>query len=103
MKGDKTMARKPMVTRTITTTEVTCMSLDITQGESLTQVLVLPRTYKDEKKLIKMLQETFNTDDIKVVAIIDKKEVETLYGMEEQKFISNAQILDPTTHKPINN
>lgn len=95
------MARKPMVTRTITTTKVSVMCLDITQGETFTETMILPRTYADEKKLLKVVQETFNTDDKKAVHIVAKEEIETLYGMSEQDFINNATILDKENRKPI--
>ena len=96
------MARKPMVTRTIVTTKVNVLCLDIKSAEPFNQVIALPRTYKDEKKLLKKVEEVVNTDDVKAVHVVDKEEVETLYGMTEQDFITNATILDPTTRKALN-
>ena len=95
------MARKPMVTRTIVTTKVNVLCLDIQSAEPFNKVVTLPRTYKDEKKLLKKVEEVVNTDDVKAVHVVDKEEVETLYGMTEQDFITNATILDPTTRKEI--
>ena len=95
------MARKPMVTRTIVTTKVNVLCLDIQSAEPFNKEVILPRTYKDEKKLLKKVEEIVNTEDIKAVHIVDKSEVETLYGMEEQDFINNAEILDPETRKVI--
>ena len=95
------MARKPMVTRTIVTTRVNVLCLDIQSAEPFNKVVTLPRTYKDEKKLLKKVEEVINTDDVKAVHVVDKKEVETLYGMTEQDFITNATILDPDTRKEI--
>ena len=100
-KENKTMARKPMVTRTIVITKVNVLCLDIQSAEPFNKVVTLPRTYKDEKKLLKKVEEVVNTDDIKAVHIVDKEEVETLYGMTEQDFITNATILDPATRKEI--
>ena len=93
------MARKPMVTRTIVTTKVNVLCLDIKSAEPFNKVVTLPRTYKDEKKLLKKVEEVVNTDEVKAVHIVDKEEVETLYGMTEQDFITNAIILDPATRK----
>jgi LytS/YehU family sensor histidine kinase len=93
------MARKPMVTRTIVTTKVNVLCLDIKSSEPFNKVVTLPRTYKDEKMLLKKVEEVVNTDDVKAVHIVDKEEVETLYGMTEQDFITNAKILDPATRK----
>ena len=95
------MARKPMVTRTIVTTKVNVLCLDIQSAEPFNKVVTLPRTYKDEKKLLKKVEDVVNTDDVKVVHIVDKEEVETLYGMTEQDFITNATILDPATRKEL--
>lgn len=95
------MARKPMVTRTIITTKVDVLSMNVTNGEALNSSLVLPRTYKDDEKLLKILKNTYDTDTVKVVHIIDKTEVETLYGMTEEDFILNAKVLDPETRKAI--
>lgn len=95
------MARKPMVTRTIVTTKVNVLCLDINSAEPFNKVVTLPRTYKDEKKLFKKVEEVVNTDVVKAVHVVDKEEVETLYGMTEQVFITNATILDPATRKEL--
>ena len=95
------MARKPMVTRTIITTKVNVLCLNVQDAEPFNQVVTLPRIYKDEKKLLKKVEEVVNTDDVKAVHVVDKEEVETLYGMTEQDFITNATVLDPATRKEI--
>lgn len=95
------MARKPMVTRTITTTEVTVLCMDVVSVEPFNKTVTLPRTYKDDKKLLKVVAELIDNDTTKTVHIVDKKEVETLYGMTEQQFIDNATKLDPTTRKEL--
>ena len=89
------MARAPMVTRTIVTTKATVMCLDVEKGEPFNETYILPRTYKDEKVLMKKVKEMFETDTIKPVHVVDVEEVETLYGMTEQNFILNAEILPP--------
>lgn len=85
--------RKPMVTRTFQTTKATVMCLDIAAGESVTKVLTLPRTYKDDNKLLKACEEAITEENIKAVHVVDTEVIETLYGMEEQKFIENAVVL----------
>lgn len=89
-----------MVTRTIITTKVNVLCLNLETCEPFNKVVVLPRTYKDDKKLMKAL-EHFNTDTEKVVHVVDKEEVETLYGMSEQDFINGAKILDKDTRKEL--
>ena len=95
------MARKPMVTRTITTTQVNVLCLDIVAGEPFNQQVTLPRTYKEDKKLMKAIEEVVNTENVKAVHVVAKEEVETLYGMSEQDFINNAVVLDNETRRPI--
>lgn len=94
------MARKPMVTRTITTTKANVLCMDIQTAEPFNKVVTLPRTYKDDKTLMKKVQEVVETDTVKAVHVVDKKEVETLYGMTEQEFIQKAVVLDPETRRP---
>lgn len=89
------MARVPMVTRTIITTKVNVMCLDIKRGEPCNSSVVVPRTYKDDEKLLKKVKEVLETKTLKPVFIVDKEEIETLYGMTEQEFIEHAKVLPP--------
>lgn len=89
------MARTPMVTRTFVTTKAIIMCLDVEAGEPFNKEVTLPRTYKDEKALLKKVKPLVETDTIKAVHVVDTEEVETLYGMTEQEFIENARILPP--------
>ena len=93
------MARKPMVTRTIITTKCNVLCMELAKAEPFNKEVILPRTYKDDKKLLKRVQELVDNDEVKAVHIVSKEEVETLYGMTEQKFIENSIILDPKTRK----
>lgn len=95
------MARKPMITRTITITQVNVLCLNLTSTEPFNKVVTLPRTYKDNKTLMKKVAELVDNEEEKAVNIVDQKEVETLYGMTEQEFIENAKVLDPETRKEI--
>ena len=87
------MARIPMVTRTIQTTKANVLCLNIVEGEPFNKVVTLPRTYKDEKSLMKMVEKAINTDSAKAVHVVDTMVEETLYGMTEADFIANAKIL----------
>lgn len=93
------MARKPMVTRTIQTTKTDVMCLNVETGNPETKTVILGGTYKDNKNLLKAVKEVIETDAIKAVHIVSTKVNETLYGMTEQKFIENAEILPPRTTK----
>ena len=89
------MARQPMVTRTIITTKVNVMCLDVEHGEPCNHTITVPRTYKDEKALLKKVKSLIETDTLKAVYIVDTEEIETLYGMTEQDFIEHAEVLPP--------
>lgn len=95
------MARKPMVTRTIKTTHVNVLCLNVQTGEPYNESFVLPRTFEDDKKIIKELEKTYNNDERKAVHVVDKEEHETLYGMLETDFIANAQVLPPRDSKEL--
>ena len=96
------MARKPMVTRTIVTTKVNVLCLDIETAEPCNITVSVPRIYKEDKKLFKVIESRIASDyaeSLKPVHIVDKEELETLYGMTEDDFIKSAQVLDPATRQ----
>lgn len=94
------MARTPMVTRTMTITKATVMCLDIEKGEPISREVTLPRTYKDEKSLMKAAQKFFGEGAVKPVHIVSSETVEALYGMSENDFIKYAELL-PTRNAPL--
>lgn len=95
------MARTPMVTRRITITQVNVLCLNTTTAEPFNKLVSFPRTFKDDKALMKKVRESIDTEDVRAVHIVHKEEAEFLYGMEEQLFIKCATILEPKTRKPI--
>lgn len=91
------MARQPQVTRTIITTvaNVTCYNLETKQVEN--RIVKLPRTYRDEKAMMKKIPVVINNPAIKPVHVDDFHVEEVLYGMSEEKFVSQAEILPKRT------
>lgn len=89
------MARTPQVTRTIQTTKVNVLCLNILEGNPFNQTVVLPRTYKDDKAMLKAVEKVINSESVKAVHVVDSVVEETLYGMSEQKFIELATVLPP--------
>lgn len=87
--------REPMVTRTIITTQCNVLCLNLETAEPFNKEVTLPRTYSDEKKLFKMVQQIIDSDTEKAVHIVDTMTIETLYGMTEADFIANADVLPP--------
>lgn len=97
MKGEQTMARTPMVTRTITATRVNVMCLNVQAGEPCNISVTVPRTYKDDDALLKVAKPLIESEnpEVKAVHVVDKEEIETLYGMTEQDFMKYAKVLPP--------
>lgn len=89
------MARVPSVTRTIQTTKCKVLCIDVENERPFTQEVVLPRTYKDERSMLKKLKPMLESETVKVVHVQDFTVESTLYGMTEEEFISVAQVLPP--------
>ena len=90
------MARKRMVTRTIKTAEVEVLCMDIVKAEPCKATVTVPATYKDNADLLKQVAKVIDKDnELKAVSIVKATVTETLYGMDEQKFIEGAEILPP--------
>lgn len=94
------MARVPRVTRTITTTKAIVMCVDVEAGEPFNKEVTVPRTYKDNDSLLKVVKPIIETETVKAVHIVGKTEIETMYGMTEQDFIEHASVLPERTTKP---
>ena len=90
-----------MVTRTITSTKVNVLCLELAKAEPFNKVIELAGTYKDDKALMNAITNTMDTEKEKPVHIVDKEIVDKLYGMSEDEFIKSAQELDPKTRKPL--
>ena len=83
------MARN-MVTRTIISTQVNALCLNLKTAEAFNQDFTLAGTYKSNEKIKKVIEKTFNNDEHIIAQVVDVKELNTLYGMTEQE---NAEIL----------
>ena len=99
-KGEKTM-RKPMVTRTIISTQVIALCVNPQTAETFEQEFTLTGKIADKDKILKKVSKQYSTEDCTIVAIRELKEVNELYGMDEADFIKGAKILDPITRKEI--
>ena len=97
------MARKVMVTRTIKSTLVNVLCLDISTAEPCNKDFTLPGTMVDsegklkEKAVLKIIAEmcSFLNSTLKPVAVVHYEVVEKLYGMDEATFIANSVVLPP--------
>lgn len=93
--------RKPMITRTIISTQVTALCVNPQTAETFEQVFTLTGKIADKGKVLKRVSKWYNTGDCTIVAIRELKEVNELYGMDEADFIKGAKILNPVTRKEI--
>lgn len=110
------MARKAIVTRTITGTEAHVLGLNTETGQPEMKAYILSGTYKketkddsgkvvssttDEVKMLKDIKKLYDTDTFVNVKIQSYSSIEKMYGMYEEDFIAHAMILDPETRKPL--
>ena len=89
------MARERMVTRTISFTEVTVITMNIETVTPQHEVIRIAGVSDNEKVLLNKLKNRYETDLYKIVAITDTKVIEKLYGMSEEEFIEYAKELPP--------
>lgn len=93
------MARARKVTRTISSTKVIVMCVDTETAKVDNYEVEISGVYSDEKKLMKAVTKEVETETLKPVSIVSKEDVETLYGMDEQKFMEMAEVLPPRGKK----
>ena len=84
------MARKRIVSRTITTTTAKCMVCDTKKATVSEKELVLSLKLTAEQAL-KQAQKTYETDTEKIVAVTSVEYNETLYAMPELEFLKYAK------------
>lgn len=92
------MARVRKVTRTIPSTKAIVMCVNTETAVVENYEVEIVGVYSDDKKLMKAVTKEVETETIKPVSIVSKEVVETLYGMDEQKFMEMAEVL-PTRDK----
>ena len=91
------MARQPRITRTIVVTvaNVTCYNIESKEVEN--REVKLPRTYRDDKAMLKKIAAVLNDPSIKPVHVDDFHVEKFLIGMTEEKFIAEGEILPSRT------
>lgn len=94
------MARVPVITRTITTTKVEMLAVNIVSKSTVSVVVILPRTYKDDTAMLKMANKRNENQSIKFVAVIGTPSVESKrWGMTEEEFIDKGREFPPYKSK----
>lgn len=84
--------RKPSVTRTINTLNITVLGMDTVSCEPMTMTFPVYESEapKDEEKLFNYIRKAYETDTFKISAITDKKAVSKTYSMPLNKYIEEA-------------
>ena len=95
------MARKRMVTRTVTGTEAEVKVVVISKDEITNIKVTVGGEFTDNDKLLKAIKKETETDDLKVLSIIGTTKIDKCYGMLESEFIKLAKELDPETRKAL--
>lgn len=85
--------RKPSVTRTISTLNITVAGMDIVSCEPITKTypIYASEAPKDEAKLFNYIRKMYETDSFKISAITEKKAVTKRYTMPLNKYIEEAE------------
>lgn len=85
--------RKPSVTRTISTLNITVLGMDTVSCEPMTLTLPVYESEvpKDEAKLFNYIRKMYETDTFKISAITEKTAVTKTYSMSLSKYIEEAE------------
>ena len=85
--------RKPSVTRTISTLNITVLCMDTDSCEPMTKTYPIygSEAPKDEAKLFNYIRKMYETDTFKISAIIEKTSVRKIYRMPLSQFIEEAE------------
>ena len=88
--------RKPSVTRTISTLNITVLGMDVTSCEPMTKTYPVYESEapKDEAKLFNYVRKMYESDSFKISAITDKSVVSKTYSMPLAKYIEEADVVE---------
>ena len=91
--------RKPSVTRTITTLNITINGMDVVTCEPMTKSYPVyeREAPKDEAKLFNYIRKMYETDTFKISAITGKELTTKTYSMSLRTFIEESE--EVTTRK----
>ena len=89
------MSRERMVTRTVSAYNYTVMTVNTNTAEVANKVFTITGDKLENAQALKSMQKLYNTDELKLVAIVEMTESVTLYGMPETEFIKLAKVLPP--------
>ena len=86
--------RESMVTRTVLGTKVTALAMDTNTCEPLNVTYEIGGRHINSEKPLDKVRKEHDTEDFKVVKIVDVEPFEKRYGMKESDFIAHAEELE---------
>lgn len=86
--------RESMVTRTVLGTKVTAIVMDTINCEPSNVTYEIGGQHTNDEKLLNKVRKEHDTEDFKVVKIVDVEPFEKRYGMKESDFIAHAAELE---------
>ena len=88
--------RKPVITRTVSTLNVTVLGMDTVSCEPMNKTFPVYESEvpHDEAKLFNYIRKMYETDTFKISAIVNKDAVSKTYSMPLNKFIEEADTVD---------
>lgn len=81
------MARKRIVSRTIKATQITCRVINTQTEEIDNAVFILSTVWKDPEKALKKIKKEHETEEEKIISIVDMEIIEEKRYMSEEDFI----------------
>ena len=88
------MARRKMVTRTVTFNVVQYLAVDTETREVSQYEVKVTGKFKNDDELLKLVKAQITNENLKPVQIISSEEIQTLMGMTESKFILGAEEIE---------
>lgn len=82
--------RSPFITRTVCSTIVTAMVVDVESAEVSNQTVTFPRIFKTDKDLENATRFAIDTEKVKFVSIVDVSHDKGVYGISETDFMAHA-------------
>lgn len=84
------MARKRMVTRTLISTELNVLCLDVESGEPMNKTFIVTGKFNNDELALKKAKKMYEHETIKLVHVVKAEQKKIQYKMDEEKFIANA-------------
>ena len=89
-KMDDRTGTRGMVTKTVKGMDVSVMVVWTDKATVTTEVIPYTGNATTDEKILRDMKKAVTADNMELVKIIDKKETEQLYAMDESLFIQNA-------------